>query len=410
MKDEIIKKVLKLMAKTVLKKTKPTVVAITGSVGKTTTKEAIAKVLSSKFKVRSSQGNYNNEIGVPLTILGCKVDYSKSKIFQIWGVFVYWLKTILFDKDYPEILIIEMGADKPGDIKYFCDFIPITVGVLTDIGISHLEKFKTRQNLATEKGYLLRSVEDKGMAIYNYDNNLLREVGQKISVNKISYGLDKEAEMKATDVVNKVKVEEEIQKIDGVSFKLNYQGKVLPVRLENCVGNGVIYSCLAAFSVGQYFGLNLIEMIEALKGFKPCSSRMTLLRGKNGSVIIDDSYNSAPASLAMALGLVKEIKAQRKIIVLGDMLELGEEEGKSHRKAGRLVADLKPDYFIAIGKRMEEAAQSYQKKTSSEDSIKVFKNSEEAKPLIKNLVRAGDLILIKGSRGMKMDEIVEILA
>ena len=150
MKSKIIHKILRLMAVKILQKRKPMVVAITGSVGKTTTKETVAKILSTKFRVRSSQKNYNNEIGVPLTIIGCQIDSSKNKIFQIWGIVIYWLKAWLTDEDYPEILVLEMGADKPGDIKYFCDFIPITIGVLTDIGISHLENLKSRQNLATE--------------------------------------------------------------------------------------------------------------------------------------------------------------------------------------------------------------------------------------------------------------------
>lgn len=409
MKQKIIQKLLKILAKSVIEKRKPTVVAITGSVGKTTTKEAIAKVLSKNFKVRSNNKNYNNELGVPLTILGCQIDYKRNKILQLWGVLVYWLQARFFDKDYPEILVLEMGADKPGDIKYFCDFIPVTVGVLTEIGISHLENFKTRQNLATEKGYLIRNVVKNGMAVYNYDNKTVREIGEKIAVSKIGYGLEEKADMTATDIINKIEVSEAARQVNGINFKLNYQGKSLPVRLKNGVGNGVVYSALAAFSVGIYFELNLIEMIESLKDFGPCSGRMSLLEGKNGSVVIDDSYNSAPASLKLALDLVDNIKADRKIIILGDMLELGDEEKKSHQKIGEEVAEIKPDYFIAIGSRMEEAVDNYLKKSYNKDSLMVFENAEEAKDLIGDLVGLGDLVLVKGSRGMEMDKIVKVL-
>lgn len=395
------------MARSVLQKRKPIVVAITGSVGKTTTKEAINKVLGIKFRVRSSAKNYNNEIGVTLTILGCQIDYKRNKILQMWGIIGYWFKALLFDKNYPEILVLEMGADKPGDIKYFCDFIPVTVGVLTEIGISHLENFKTKQALATEKGYLLRSVTEKGMAIYNWDNKIIREIGKKLSVNKIGYGLEAEAEMKATDIIFKVEVNEKTQKIDGINFKLNYQGKVLPVRLKCCVGKGNVYSILAALSVGRYFDLNLIEMIESLKDFEPCSGRMTLFKGINNSIIIDDSYNSAPASLNLALDLVAEIEAIRKIVILGDMLELGEEETRSHQAVGKKVAQLEVDYFVAIGSRMEMAVQSYLKNSKNQENVMVFENSEEAKNLIKELIQPGDLVLVKGSRGIKMDEIVK---
>lgn len=409
MKNKIIQKILRFMAKLVLKKRKPIVVGITGSVGKTTTKEAINKVLGTNFKVRSSAKNYNTEIGVALTILGCQVDYSRSKILQFFGVFFYWFRALFFDKNYPEILVLEMAADKPGDIKYFCDFIPITVGVLTDIGISHLENFKTKQILATEKGFLLRSVSEKGMAVYNWDNKTVREIGKKLSVNTIGYGLADEAEMRATDIVSKIEISENTQRIDGINFKLNYQGKVLPVRLKNSVGKGNVYSVLAALSVGIYFDLNLIEMIESLENFKSCSGRMTVIKGVNRSVIIDDAYNSAPSSLNLVLDLVEEIKAVRKIVILGDMLELGDEEKKKHEAVGKKVAKLKPDYFIVVGRRMEDAMQSYLKNSKNQENVLVFENSSEAKDLIKGLIKPGDLVLIKGSHGMAMNKIVEAL-
>jgi len=409
MKKRIIQEVLKMMAKLVLNKRKPIVVGITGSVGKTTTREVVVKILSIKFKVRGNQRNYNTEIGVPLTILGCQIDYNKNKILQIFGIIYYWLRAMVFDKEYPEILVLEMGADKPGDIKYFCNFIPINVGVLTDIGISHLENFKTKQNLATEKGYLLRNVVNNGMAIYNYDNKTVRDIGQKMSTSSISYGLDVKAKMKATEIVNKIEINSEFQKNEGIIFKLDYQGKVLPVRLKNCAGKGIIYSVLAGFSVGIYFQLNLIEMIESLENFVPYSRRLNLIKGKNNSLIIDDSYNSSPDSLDLALDLMKDIKAQRKIVILGDMLELGEEEKNSHKQVGAKVAELKPEYFVAIGKRMEEAVQSYSKIIKKEDKVMVFENSQEALEIVGKIIETGDLVLVKGSFGMKMNKITDYL-
>lgn len=409
MKRKFIERVLKIMARSVLAKRKPMVVGITGSVGKTTTKEAVAKVLALKFRVRSSQKNYNTEIGAPLTILGCQVDYSKNKILQILGVFSYWLQAMFFDKNYPEVLVLELGADKPGDIKYFCDFIPITVGVLTDIGVSHLEKFKTRQNLATEKGHLLRSIQSNGLAVYNYDNKIVREIGKKISVSAMGYGFDSKADLIATDVINKIEVNRESQKFEGTSFKLNYQGKVLPVRLEKSAGKGVVYSVLAAFSVGIYFDLNLIEMIEALRDFDGCSRRMNFIFNSKGFLLIDDSYNSAPKSLEVALELVKEAQAERKILVLGDMLELGDEEKNSHKKIVSKVADIKPDYFIAIGNRIREAGNDYQNKFNQKTKVVFFDNSEIAKDFVKNTVKAGDLVLIKGSFGIKLNKITNHL-
>ncbi len=405
MKNKIIQKLLKLMAKSVLRKRKPTVVAITGSVGKTTAKEAISKVLSSNFKTRSSAKNYNNEIGVTLTILGCQIDYNRGKILQIFGIFYYWFQALFFDKNYPEILILEMGADKPGDIKYFCDFIPITVGVLTDIGISHLENFKTKQILATEKGYLLRNVIDKGMAIYNWDNKTVREIGQKLSVNTIGYGLEEEAEMKATDIIFKVEANHKVQKIDGINFKLNYQDKVLPVRLEKSISKGSIYGVLAAFAVGKYFDLNLVEMAESVNCINFYQSRMALLKGLNESFIIDDSYNSAPDSVKMAIESLDKVEAKRKLIVLGDMLELGIQEEKAHRKIGKLINSKKFDLLVTVGDRMKWT-QEESKKLNSGKTVH-FDNPIKAGFFVKKELKKGDIVLVKGSQGMRMEKIVE---
>jgi UDP-N-acetylmuramoyl-tripeptide--D-alanyl-D-alanine ligase len=277
---------------------------------------------------------------------------------------------------------------------------------LTDIGISHLEKFKTRQNLATEKGHLLRSIQSNGLAVYNYDNKIVREIGEKIAVSAIGYGFEEGADMLATDVVVKLEVDENFQKIDGIIFKLNYQGKVLPVRLENHISKGVIYASLAAFSVGEYFGLNLIEMIEILRDFKPCAGRMNILKGKNNSVIIDDSYNSAPDSVKIALENLSKIKAQRKIVVLGDMLELGDKEEKTHRNVGKLLKDNKIDLFIAVGDRMKWTKEEFDKIKSDQETV-YFNSPIEAGDFIENLMKAGDLILIKGSQGMRMEKVIE---
>jgi len=409
MKEKIIQRVLRFLAWTILKRRKPFVVAITGSVGKTTTKEAVAKILGASLRVRSSAKNYNTEVGVPLTILGCQVDYGKNKILQIIGVLAYWLKALFFERNYPEVLVLEMGADKPGDIKYFCDFIPINVGVLTEIGNSHLENFKTKQALATEKGFLLRSVEEKGLAVFNKDNKMVREVGEKLSVNTIGYGIEEESEMRATDIVSKIEAGVNVRKIRGTNFKLNYQGKVLPVRLDCCVGRGIVYSVLAALAVGRYFDLNVIEMIESLKDFQPCSGRMTLVKGIKKSIVIDDTYNSAPASLKLALDLVEKVKALRKIIVLGDMLELGDDEARSHRNAGKRVVEIQPDYFIAVGERMKEAVDFYEKNSPNNENAMFFKNSLDARDVVREMVQPGDLVLVKGSRGMKMEKIVETI-
>ena len=177
----LLEKLLKFMAVRVLKKYKPKVVAITGSVGKTTTKEMVWKLLSNYHVTRKNEKNYNNEIGVPLTIIGAKS--GESSIFGWLLVFLKWFWIVVIPSKYPEILVLEMGADRPGDIKYLCSFVPIDVGVITNIGISHLEFFKSKKGVAREKGRLLKSVLSGGLALINTDDEEVLKIKDQVKSN-----------------------------------------------------------------------------------------------------------------------------------------------------------------------------------------------------------------------------------
>nr|MDA3815070.1 UDP-N-acetylmuramoyl-tripeptide--D-alanyl-D-alanine ligase [Patescibacteria group bacterium] len=328
-----LEKILKFLAERILKKYKPQIVAVAGSLGKTTTKEMAGDVLGSFKATRKTQKNFNNEISLPLTVIGCQ-----NEVCSVFGWLAVFLKAfglIIFPFKYPEILIIEMGADQPGDIEYLCSFVPVSVGILTDIGISHLEKFKTKSAIKKEKGYLLKQLPAQGLGVYNYDNKDVREIGEKIKANAISYGFEEGAQIRATDVLYGYEIKKdargfEKRVVKGVSFKLNYQGKIMPVRLNHCIGKGQIYSALAVFSISLYFDLNLVKIAEILKNSYPAAGRMNLIEGIKNTMIIDDTYNSAPDSVIAALDAVKKINVTRKIAVLGDMLELGDKEDESH--------------------------------------------------------------------------------
>ncbi|MFO7806898.1 MAG: UDP-N-acetylmuramoyl-tripeptide--D-alanyl-D-alanine ligase [Candidatus Moraniibacteriota bacterium] len=407
MKKKIIQKILRSMARAVLKKRRPFVIAITGSIGKTTTKEMVGKMLSDFKEVRFSKGNYNNEIGVPLTIIGTYIKPGRSKLIQFFKVFFVWLSVIFSGKNYPEILILEFGADHPGDIKYLCEFIPVSVGVLTDIGISHLENFGSKDSIAKEKGVLLRSLSSDSLAVFNCDNPKVKAIGKKINANTLSYGFSDNCKLRASDFYYDYKNgnSEGIKVLNGTGFKLTYQGKLMPVKLDYCIGTGSVYAALAALGVGLYFDLNMVEMMQSLKNVRPCPGRMNLIKGIKETIIIDDSYNSAPDSLSSALEALRELNAERKILVLGDMLELGEEEEEAHKQALSEVFDSKPDAVLLVGERFQEATESLS--ASKKEKVIVFENAKKAGRFLQDYIKVGDLILIKGSRGISLEKAVK---
>jgi UDP-N-acetylmuramoyl-tripeptide--D-alanyl-D-alanine ligase len=405
-----LEKLLRIMAKTVLARHKPTIVAVTGSVGKTTTKESIYKILANFIDIRGSEKNYNNEIGVPLTIIGIS---GHSRKLSFWlKVFWRWIIVLFLPIKYPKVLVLEMGAYYPGDIKYLCEIAPVSVGVLTKIGTTHLERFKTQKNIIQEKGQLLRSLPSNGLAVFNYDDEKVRKIAEKINVNSISYGFSEGSKMRATDLVLIYEsfvnsAGKSIKILKGLSFKLNYRGKIIPVRLEHCISSSYVYGALAAFCVGEYFGINLMKMVETVKGLTVVPGRMNLINGIKNSLIIDDTYNSAPDSLKVAVKTMSAIQANRKIAVLGDMLELGKEEDKSHLDVGLLLAKNNFDYFITVGRRMRKGGEKFAGEVQSADRVFFFDDPAKAGLFLQDFIKPGDLLLIKGSQGLRMEKIVE---
>lgn len=400
----ILQKILRMMAVLVLKKYNPRVVSITGSVGKTSTKEAVFAVLAKKFRVKRTDKNYNNEIGLPLSIIGVA-----SGENSLWGwlmVFLKWIWIILAPVEYPEILVLEMGADRPGDIKYLTSFIKSNTSVITDISSSHLEFFKTIEGVAKEKGFLVKELDERGLAVLNADNKYVIKIKDQLRCGVVSFGFSPEAQMRATDISFNYESNEGI--IKGLSFKLNYKGTSIPVRLNNVLAKHQIYAALAAAAVGTGFGINLVEIGRALENFHLPCGRMNLIAGIRGSLIVDDTYNSSPASALAALETLAEIQAKRKIAILGDMLELGGESLEKHKIIGKKFLEIKGDLFLAVGKRMRVAGEELEKNNFPHANIFYFNSPLEAAQKISEIAQTGDLILVKGSQGMRMEKIVEV--
>jgi UDP-N-acetylmuramoyl-tripeptide--D-alanyl-D-alanine ligase len=413
---QFLQKILRLLAYKIIHTYHPKIIGVTGSVGKTTTKEAVFTVLSTKFRCRKSLKNYNNEIGVPLTFIGKE---SPEKSFWGWLVIVlYSLRIIFFrERKYPEIIIVELGADHVGDLSYLLDFIPCDIGILTNISQAHMEFFRSLENIIAEKSQIVTSLHKTKTAVMNIDDPVIAKVRSQVKAKVLTYGFSDEAQIKASDVMVSGQTfgeSTDVHEIRGVSFKLSYQGSTLPVSLPKVLGRQHINAALAAAGIGIVLEMNLVEISESLKSYTPPPGRMNLISGIKHTLVIDDTYNSSPAAARMALEVAAEISLEeekKKFIVLGDMLELGTITEEAHRELGRVVAKLKFDELITVGERALYIAEGAKEKGMDEDHVFSFTNREEAGRFLQDRIEEGDLILVKGSQGMRMETIVkEIMA
>ena len=387
---KILQNYLKFWAKKYLQRAKPCIVAITGSVGKTTTKEAIFAVLAEKYKkdVVKSSGNLNSETGVPLAILG----YKKSpKKFYEWIPVIFTAPLSSYSQKIFKIMILEFAADKPGDIKYLSSIASPDIAVITAIGPSHLANFKSMEKVAQEKLSLLWSLKSGGQAVLNTDDEILKKASYGGRFEKITYAIGSKADITASSISTVV---------SGIGVTTNFQisGKVsVDIVLTVLGGKAVVYASLAAASVGKILGVNITDIKNGLKKIVPESHRMQIFRGANNSIIIDDSYNANPLSMKNALNVLAGLKAKRKIAVLGEMREIGDTTDAVHKEIGEIAAK-SADLVVAIGTQAKKF-----------NAQKYFASKEEATKYLLKEVRENDIILVKASRSIGLDEVVESL-
>jgi UDP-N-acetylmuramoyl-tripeptide--D-alanyl-D-alanine ligase len=406
---KIISKILEIEARAILKKYKPKIIAITGSVGKTSTKDAIYIVISKSFHTRKSEKSFNSDIGVPLTILGCNNAWSNPFMWlkNIWQ----GLSFIIFKKVYPEWLVLEVGADRPGDIKKITKWLKPDIVVVTRFANVpvHIEYFKSREEIITEKGNLVDALKHDGTLILNSDDSDVFAFKNKTNNKVVTYGMFGDAEVRATNY--SVYYNEKTGEPFGVYFKVEYANNCLPVKIIGTLGSNNIYSCLAALAVGISLGLNLVEATENLAVLVTPKGRMNLIKGFKKTTIIDDTYNSSPVALNSALMTLRDLKTKkRKIAVLGDMMELGRYTSEEHKNAGICAASV-CDLLVTVGIRSKAIAESAIDSGLDEDSVLQFDNSVEAGKYLSSILEEGDIVLVKGSQSIRMEKVVkEIMA
>ncbi|MDP2654025.1 MAG: UDP-N-acetylmuramoyl-tripeptide--D-alanyl-D-alanine ligase [Candidatus Omnitrophota bacterium] len=346
------------------------VIALTGSAGKTTTKEMAARVLAAKYRVLKNEGTENNHIGVPMTLLKLRPSH--------------------------EIAVIETGTNQPGDIRWLAHVIRPTVVVLTNIGESHLERLKDSSGVFREKFELVRGMTERGCVIYNADNPYLRRVPALAKGHRmISYGTSSPADLRARDLTLSANAK--------ISFSVNSRKWSIRTPAAHNVSNA-----LAAIACGRLFKVPEGKIKGRIFSFRFPQGRQTLKK-EGGCWVINDTYNANPVSLRSALQTLASLNNKgRKILVCGDMLELGGRSARLHRDIGRFVAHCGVDAVLSLGK-LSEAVSREAKSAGVPVVARHFGSAEQLNQKLKEYLRPGDAVLVKGSRGMKMERIIDFL-
>lgn len=390
---------LKKISASAIKKFQPEVIAVTGSMGKTTTVAAIAHVLSHQFKTRTPRRSYNTEIGLPLAVIDEEVPYPIYSPIG-WAMVIARGTVKLFASSQPgEKLVLEMGADAPGDISYLVGIAKPKVGVVTAVAPSHFEFFKSIEAVAAEKSKLVESLPADGVAVLNGDDPYVLKMGERTKAPVLTYGFKKTNDVVGSD-----------WKLtpSGMWFMLKNAKNEVQVKSQ-VVGQHLIYPLLAAAAVGLYYGMVLSEIAEALETFEPPKGRMHPIKGLRDTWIIDDSYNASnPEMVVAALDTLYKMPAKRKIAALGTMNELGDYTELAHRKVGAAAARI-ADILVTVGKPAKEfLASEAAKKGMSPDRIFSFASSKEAGEFLRGILKKGDIVLVKGSQNnVRMEWAIE---
>ncbi|OHA63456.1 MAG: hypothetical protein A2842_02690 [Candidatus Wildermuthbacteria bacterium RIFCSPHIGHO2_01_FULL_48_25] len=404
---KIIIPILQLEAKLILRKYKPRVVVVTGNVGKTSSKDAIYAVLKNFGYARKSYKSYNSEIGVPLTILGASSGWS-DPVLWLRNLF-HGLSVWLLPHEYPHWLALEVGADRPGDIEKISQWLFADVAVLTRLAKVpvHVEYFGSPEKVFEEKEQILKTLKDDGILVANFDDEEIMKIAGGYRGRVVTYGFSKGADICAGSFRIRTEKGRAFEKPIGVSFRLAYGDSSLPISIDGVVGIQHAYAALGAVAVGIALGFNPVKIIEALRDYEPQNGRMKLIEGIKDSIIIDDSYNASPVAVNEGLDAMASIPGNgRKIVVLGDMLELGKYSAAEHKQVGVKAASF-CSMLITVGLRGRQIAEGALGGGLNEEKILQFDESREAGLYLQNIIKEGDIILVKGSQGLRMERAVE---
>jgi UDP-N-acetylmuramyl pentapeptide synthase len=408
-----VQKIIAWKAKKLIQQFQPKVVAVTGSVGKTSTRNAVAKVLEESFRVRTNPKNYNNEFGIPLTIIG--VDESPGKSLLGW-LKVFWKadKQMLFGNDrYPNVLVLEYACDGPGDIAYLCDIAQPDVSILTAISPVHAKNFGSLDRLIDEKATLIECVKSGGQVFMNADDEQVMGVENRAAAPVKTFGMQRTADVSANDVVLETREDfsfEPGERFSEIHFDLRHENHEDEVVLCDLLGDGQVSAALAAAAVGFEMGLELPEIKAQLAKLDGQPGRLRPIAGVKGTLVLDDSYNAAPASVRQAVEVLSRFgvrEEDQRIAALGEMAELGQYSEDEHRKMGALVAEKNIDVLVAVGEKSRDYLRGAKDAGMDAAQMQYFEDSHEAGRWLDNNIDQGDIVLVKGSQSSRMEKAVK---
>lgn len=393
---------LQLAARLVLSRYRPLVVSVSGSVGKTSTRLATAAALAPLGFVGQPVGNYNTEVGVALAIL--RVRAPQRNVLAWLGLFLRAVELLVLRREYPDVLVLEFGSDTPGDAAALTGLARPSVAILTAASAAHLQNLGDLDGVAEEEGTPVRALPAGGWAILNYDDERVLAQGRRTAGRVKTYGFGEGADVRVLEW-RCVRHGGTL----GTLVRLETDGSSVPVFVPGALGRQYAYVCAAAVATAQALGLNPVEVGKQLENFLPAPGRMRALDGLNGSLLVDDTYNSSPLASTAALETLRTLREDgtctRTIAAMGDMLELGPTGPDLHAEVGRACH---VDVLVTVGplaRRMAQAAQE----SGAAGEVRSFDATSEAGEYLADLVQAGDAVLVKGSQGSRMERVTRAL-
>jgi UDP-N-acetylmuramoyl-tripeptide--D-alanyl-D-alanine ligase len=350
------------------------VAAVTGSVGKSTTKEMAANILSLSRKTLRNRGNLNNLVGLPLTLFQLEGDHGAA--------------------------VLEMGMNHPGEIARLTEIADPDVGLITNVARVHLEGLGDIRGVARAKVELVEKISPRASMILNGDDELLMKTAARFGRRALTFGTGRANDLRAGNLRNLGR--------EGISFDLDHEGGTLPVRLR-VPGTQHVFNALGAAAIAFSLEASPEQVAEGLEAFRGIPGRFTLSSLPGGMTLVDDTYNSNPFALRAAMESLRGLEGGRVIVGLGEMMELGGESDSAHLEAGEMVAELSPDYFVAMGEHAGRMIEGALRKGFPKEKTGTAGSHEEMAHVLRKAAREGDLIFLKGSRGMGLEKVGEIL-
>lgn len=402
---------LQALAARVVRRYAPHVVGVTGSVGKTSAAgAALAVLLAGGLRAGGAHGNYNNELGLPLTVLGAS---APGRNPAAWALVVAKAARLLSvrDPEYPTHLVLEFGADHPGDIAALLRIATPRVAVVTAVAPAHLEFFGTLEAVAAEKATLVEALPDDGVAVLNADDPNVLAMRDRTRARTLTYGFGGTAQVRAAGAHLAMTGSHEPL---GVRWHLAYGSDAGEVLTAGTVGRSATSAALAGAAVGVAFGVTFRSILAAVQGFQPPAGRLRLLSGRGGSILVDDSYNSSPNAALEALDAVTELwrsvpRRQRLTVVLGTMAELGRASERLHRAVGAKVAAAAPSRLVTVGAEARWIAEGARAAGYPSEQTAEFGDAQPAGRALASDTHGGDIVLVKGSQAARCERIVAAL-